>query len=196
MAYLESAIVVYLRALYYPSGFQFPLFDVPLSILLTEIGREIATIIMLWAVAKLISNNKRQCFAFFIYNFGIWDIWYYIWLKILINWPSSLLEWDILFLIPVPWVSPVLAPILISISFIFVGWLILKYEYRNKPIPINIKDWLIEILAAFIIILSFLWETKVVIEKGIPQYYPWWLLIFAMALGLFVFFRKFKEVRK
>src|SRR4029450_9032556 len=72
MAYLESAIVVYLRRLYYPQGLSFPLsiadieglrhlmarqpvFDFPLAIidtptLLLELGREAATMVMLAAV--------------------------------------------------------------------------------------------------------------------------------------------------
>ena len=97
MAYLESAVVVYLRELYYPDGFQFPLNNIPPRILVTEIGREVATILMLYAFAKSVGRNYREVFAYFTFNFGIWDIWYYIWLKLMLGWPASLLDWDVLF---------------------------------------------------------------------------------------------------
>ena len=128
MAYLESAVVVYLREIYYPNGFSFPLQEITPFILIIEIGREIATIIMLFAVSYFMSKNKRELFAFFSFNFGMWDIWYYIWLKLLLDWPQSLLTWDVLFLIPVPWIAPVLAPILVSVSLIIASLIILKLE--------------------------------------------------------------------
>ena len=116
MAYLESAVVVYLRELYYPDGFQFPLTGIPLRILIIEIGREAATILMLYAYAKSVGSNGREVMAYFSLNFGVWDIWYYIWLKLLLDWPATILDWDILFLIPVPWVGPVLAPVIVSLA--------------------------------------------------------------------------------
>jgi hypothetical protein len=195
MAYLESAVVVYLRIQYYPGGFHFPLVDIPIPILLIEIGREVATIIMIWSVAKLISKSRQECFAFFIYIFAIWDICYYLWLKLFIDWPGSLLEWDVLFLIPVPWIGPVLAPVIVSLSFILTAYLILKYEYKNKRIPLTKKDWMLEIGAGLIIVFTFFWETGTSISKGIPQYYPWWLFIATMILGLFVFFRRLHKIR-
>jgi hypothetical protein len=194
MAYIEAAIVVYLRAAYYPSGFQFPLIDVPLAILLTEIGREVATIVMLWTVARLISKTGRECFAFFAYNFGVWDIWYYIWLKILINWPSSLLEWDVLFLIPLPWIGPVLAPVIVSAALIFSALVILKHEAQKKPVILGKAGWFLEILAGIIIVLSFLRETNTIITKEVPQDYPWWLFISGLGLGIVVFWRRVKKI--
>jgi hypothetical protein len=43
--YIWSAVVVYLRALYYPRGFGFPLEEMSLFIYLIEVGREAATIL-------------------------------------------------------------------------------------------------------------------------------------------------------
>ena len=125
MAYLESAVVVYLRELYFPEGFSFPIKIMPLTLSLIEIGREVATIFMLLSIAYLSSKKSWSRFAYFMIAFGIWDIWYYIWLKIFLNWPSSLLTWDLLFLIPVPWVGPVLAPVIVSVSLVGAGVLIL-----------------------------------------------------------------------
>src|SRR5215471_13766120 len=110
MAYLESAIVVYLRRLYYPHGFDFPLVIIDIPTLLLELGREAATIVMLATVGIAAGRTKVGKGAYFLLLFGVWDICYYIWLKAFVEWPSSLLTWDVLFLIPVPWVGPVLAP--------------------------------------------------------------------------------------
>ncbi len=106
MAYLESAIVVYLRLLYYPEGFIFPIKIIPNEIFLIELGRELATIFMLASISFLIGARFVDRFSYFLFAFGVWDIFYYVWLKLFINWPDSLLTDDLLFLIPVPWISP------------------------------------------------------------------------------------------
>ena len=82
--------------------------------LFIEIGREAATMLMLAAIALAVARNTRQWTAAFAIAFGVWDIVFYACLKLLLGWPASLFTWDILFLIPVPWVGPVLAPVLIS----------------------------------------------------------------------------------
>jgi hypothetical protein len=196
MAYLESTIVVYLREIYYPGGFAFPLSDIPTFIYFIEIGREAATIVMLWAISRLIAKNVRELLAYFAFNFGVWDIWYYIWLKILLNWPASLLDWDVLFLIPVPWLSPVLAPLLVSLALILAAYIILKSEDNNKPLVLSRLDWILEITAGLIVILSFLTEIDVLIMKQKPVYYPWWLFSVGMVVGLVVFLRRAAEARR
>jgi hypothetical protein len=102
MAYLESAVVVYLREIFYPEGFIFPIKLITDKISLIEIGREAATIIMLATIALLSSRMKQEKFYFFLLAFGVWDIFYYFWLKVFINWPQTLLTDDLLFLIPIP----------------------------------------------------------------------------------------------
>ena len=184
MAFMESAIVVYLRELYYPLGFNFPLNDIPLFIGLVEIGREAATIIMLVTLALLLGKNKREIFAYFSYSFAVWDIGYYIWLKTLINWPSSLLEWDILFLIPAPWIGPVLAPVLVSFGLIAAAILILYREKENQPVQIGAWAWLVEIGCGLIIISSFL---TVPLEAGVPIDYSWMLFLSGFIPGVLVF---------
>src|SRR5215204_495359 len=118
MGFMETAIVVYLRKIYYPGGFQFPLVPMEADLVLVEILREAATIIMLVGIGILIGKNTSQKFAYFIYCFAIWDLCYYIFLKLLLDWPESLLTPDILFLIPVPWVGPVIGPCIISMTMI------------------------------------------------------------------------------
>jgi hypothetical protein len=190
MAYLESAVVVYLRELYYPNGFQFPLTGLPVRILITEIGREAATILMLFSYAKSVGRNGREMMAYFSFNFGVWDIWYYIWLKVLLDWPETLLDWDILFLIPIPWVGPVLAPVLVSFTLICAGYIILRSEIQLKPIKLTRSDWILETISGSIIISSFLTQMKDQMTIDIPDYYPWWLFIIGFLLGIFTFARR------
>ena len=129
MAALESAVVVYLRELYYPNGFTVAFKLIDEHILLVEIARELATLIMLISIAYLIGHNRADRFAYFLLSFAVWDIFYYVWLKVFIDWPASILGWDILFLIPITWLSPVLAPVICSLTMIVLAIVILR---KNK----------------------------------------------------------------
>lgn len=158
MAYLESAVVVYLRALTYPEGFTFPMQPIGRNIALTEIFREAATIIMLIGAGILAGKNFTERFAWFLYSFAIWDIFYYVFLKILINWPSSLLTWDILFLIPVTWVGPVISPVIVSLTMILLAGFIIYFNSKNLKVRINWQIWTLLINGSLVLILSFIWD--------------------------------------
>lgn len=137
MGYVEAAVVVYLRALYYPDGFDIPMqvgfpyirftripqFEgrIPPPILRIEVGREVATIVMLSALALLAGGTAVEKVAVFLLAFGVWDIFYYVFLKVLLGWPSSLRTLDVLFLIPVPWVGPVWLPLSIAMAMAVAG---------------------------------------------------------------------------
>ncbi len=110
MAYLESAVVVYLRMLYYPEGFTVLLKSMPLSVYFIELSRETATIVMLVVVARLALRPFWLRLSAFLFLFAGWDIFYYLWLYLLIHWPPSLKTRDILFLIPLAWIGPVWSP--------------------------------------------------------------------------------------
>jgi hypothetical protein len=190
MAYIESAVVVYLRELFALNGIQFPIIEMTTHILVTEVGREVATILLLFAYAKSIGRNSREVMAYFMLNFGIWDIWYYVWLKALLNWPATLLDWDILFLIPLPWIGPVLAPVLVAFSLVLAGYLILRHETENNPIRLNLADWILEIISGIIIILSFLIPNDFQSTIDVPGNYPWWLFLVGLIFGWVVFLRR------
>jgi hypothetical protein len=49
MGFLETAVVIYLRLIYYPGGFEFPLKPIEPAIAKVEFMREMATVIMLVA---------------------------------------------------------------------------------------------------------------------------------------------------
>jgi hypothetical protein len=158
MAFLESAVVIYLRAIYYPYGFDFPLAPIDKSFALVEIGREGATVLMLLAIGMIAGKSYLQRFAYFLYCFAIWDIFYYVFLYILIAWPGSLLTWDVLFLIPVAWVGPVIAPILIAITMIYLGLMIILGLEKNRPVKIKALPWIALIAGSLVLILSFTWD--------------------------------------
>ena len=156
MAYLESAVVVYLRALYSPDGSDLMLNRIPPQIIHIEIFREAATIIMLAAVSILAGHSRRQRTGAFIFCFGIWDIFYYIWLKILINWPAGLMDRDILFLIPTIWVGPVLAPVLISVGLVVTGIVLFIRTVSERPVRNRWLSWILIPGGCGLMIESFL----------------------------------------
>ncbi|MBL7937840.1 MAG: hypothetical protein JNL43_00655 [Flavobacteriales bacterium] len=155
MAFLESAVVVYLRALYYPEGFDFPLVPMSATLVTTEVWREAATLIMLLVPGALVARSALERFAWFCFGFGVWDIFYYVWLKVLLDWPSSLASRDLLFLIPVPWVGPVWAPCVVSLGLIGLA-VVLLYGRSKRPSGLVDKwSWALFIIGALVIILSF-----------------------------------------
>lgn len=95
-------------------------------ILSLELWRELSTIIILITVALLAGKTIKEKVAYFLLAFGVWDIFYYIFLRLLVGWPKSLFDMDVLFLIPVAWISPVILPILISVTMIILAIFLLK----------------------------------------------------------------------
>lgn len=166
MAYLEASVVVYLRELYSPGGFTFPLKILPTRIFLTECGREIATILMLIAVGVVAGRNYYSSFAYFLFSFGVWDIFYYVWLKVLLNWPPSLMTWDVLFLIPVVWVGPVLAPIICSFTMIVFAFTILYLQEKNLSFRLKFFEWAAVWMGASVILFTFIWDYSYLIVEG------------------------------
>ena len=122
MAYVEATVVVYFRQAHYPENLLviFPPKIISERYLLIELAREVATIVMMLAMALIAARSLVSVFAVFIYVFGLWDIFYYFWLKVTIGWPVSWSEWDILFLIPWAWLGPWLTAV--AIAFLFVIW--------------------------------------------------------------------------
>jgi len=155
MGFMEAAVVIYLRALYYPEGFSFPLMIIDYNIAITEFIREIATIIMLAGAGILAGKKNIERFAFFIFSFAVWDIFYYIFLKFILNWPDSFFTWDILFMVPVTWVGPVLAPVINSLTMVFLAGSILFILKKNEKVKIGVATWALLILGSGVIIFSY-----------------------------------------
>lgn len=190
MAWVEAAVVYYLRTMvnridpYQPD---------PLPIMgrlgAAELVREAATLIMLLAVGVLAGRSWRSRLGFAAVAFGLWDIFYYVFLKVLCGWPHSLLDWDILFLLPLPWWGPVLAPVLISILLIVWGTL----AAVEKPAPhresLRKIAWALSAVGAGLALYVFMTDTLHAASDGshavrvvLPQTFNWRL--FGVALSL------------
>jgi hypothetical protein len=156
MAYLEAAIVVYLRQLFDIGDLilQVPPFDKQIAAI--ELGRELATLIMLLAIGWIAGHNIQSRLSFTLMAFGAWDIFYYLWLNIFIGWPKSFIDPDLLFLIPLPWWGPVLSPILISILMIIGGVAVLTKNEKDAPIRFSLSFWIPLILGVLLMLYSFM----------------------------------------
>jgi hypothetical protein len=206
--YVEGAVVVDLRAVYVPLHQKlhpevdrdelFPLITLDelrsagpghVRSVVVELVREAATLVMLAAVPWLFARNFHQWIAGFMIGFGVWDLAYYATLKLVLDWPSSWLTWDILFLLPLPWSGPVLAPVLVSVSIIGAGIVILWRESVGSPMLIRRRHWSAIVLGGLIVVASFCWEARSIALGSKPGAFPWWVFIAGELLGLAAFGR-------
>jgi hypothetical protein len=201
--YLEAAVVVYLRAIYDPIREQlhpgrrpndlFPLIS-PQQLadagpgnarrLHIEIGREAATLAMLAGIALAAGRNFNQQVAAFVIAFGLWDISFYAFLRLMIHWPESLFTWDILFLIPVPWVGPVIAPVIVALSMVVCGLI----SFARGGVPLRPLQWMAIIAGGAIVFLSFIWDFRNTTAGGLPNPFNWALFLAGEAVALSGFF--------
>jgi hypothetical protein len=201
--YLEAAVVSYLRYLhapvlhrFYPARSTNELFPLltpdeaaqsgpqERKVLLTEVGREASTIVMLAAVALAIATNLGQWTAAFAIAFGVWDITFYLFLKVLLDWPASLFTWDILFIIPVPWVAPVIAPVIVSAAMVLAGIWHLRREATAHPVALGVRNWLCLFAGAAVIVISFALDHANISAGRMPHPFHWTVFAAGMAIGL------------
>jgi hypothetical protein len=201
--YVEAAVVSYLRQLHEPARQRFypgrsPSELFPLltfdqlqatgadqqRTLVTEIGREAATIIMLAAVALAVARNAAQWAAAFVIAFGTWDITFYVFLKVLLGWPASWFTWDILFLIPVPWAGPVLAPVLVSAVMIAAGAWHLRRDARGDSVGISKAQWVGIMISALVIVVSFSMDYRNLMKGGMPNPFNWAVFSAGLLIGV------------
>ncbi|NVM20996.1 MAG: hypothetical protein HWN68_04375 [Desulfobacterales bacterium] len=207
-AWVESSVVVYLREIYYEGSFYFPLIvewqDGKLAVdhlMHIEFGREIATVLMLVAVGCAAGKNALQKFCFLMIAFGLWDIFYYVWLWVMAGWPESLMTWDLLFFVPLPWVGPVITPVLIALTMTAAGSLIIYYEEKGCVIRWRWYDWVIESACGVLIIVAFCWDWKNIMQApdglprtGIPNTFAWWLYLPAYLFSVVYFAVRFRQI--
>lgn len=203
--YVEAAVVVYLRSIYTPVRAHFysvtpdqvfPLLTVAqlrrlgpehVARLRIELGRELATLLMLAGAAMVAARSLREWVAAFVLCFGVWDITFYLFLKLLINWPASVLTWDILFLIPVPWTGPVIAPVITSSSMIASGLLLLLREYNKRPVHMTALERGGIVLGGVFVISAFMWDFRNTASGGNPNPFNWILFVVGETIGLLSF---------
>jgi hypothetical protein len=186
--FVESSVVVYLRALYYPEGFHLPLKLMHHQHLVTEVAREAATIVMLVAAAMIAGSKAWERFGYFLVAFGIWDVFYYVWLKALIRWPYSLTDWDVLFLIPLPWIGPVIAPLLVSVFMIAYGSMIVLRMSAGEYFSPRFPSWILSISATIVLLYSFISDIGATTQGQSPVEYRYELLIASILLYTAGFF--------
>jgi len=185
MAFLESAVVVYLqRALGIDPRALFPVRDPALTgdLALIEVGREAATLVMLVAVGWLAGRSGLERLAWTAVAFGTWDILYYAWLWAFIGWPPSLGTWDLLFLIPVPWAGPVWAPAAISLALVGFGLAAARRLRTGGSVRASLAHVAAGVAGGLLVIVSFCWNAPLVLDGGTPTDFPW--PVFAVGLAL------------
>jgi len=155
MALFESAVVIYLREIMYPEGFRFPLAPIHPHLVLTEILREASTLVMLICIGLLAAKSFSQRFAWFVFSFAIWDIFYYVFLWLLLGWPESLMTWDVLFLIPATWTGPVITPLLITLLMLLLSATILVNAEKGKNTRLQSLEWTGLIAGSVIVVIAF-----------------------------------------
>lgn len=190
MAWMEAATVVYLRALVgriepYQAN------PLPTSVGLgqTELIREAATLIMLLTVGLLAGRTWRSRLAYALIAFGVWDIFYYVFLAVIAHWPRSIMDWDVLFLIPLPWWGPVIAPVLIALLMIIGGTLVGQFDRPDRPIWPGRRAQLLNaagVILALVVFMTNALQTlggaANVVRRVLPAYFNWPLFVVALTL--------------
>jgi len=194
LAYIETAVVVYLREIFYVGGFIFPIADQTadpqwLNLIPVEVGREAATLVVLLTSAWLIGSDFSSRLAYFLTVFAVWDIFYYVWLKVLLNWPVSIMDWDILFLIPALWASPVLAPVLISLAMLGMAVAILYRQGRAKPLRAGKADIAGFVIISVLIIAMFCRAGLHITQENYQAFFSWPIFLLCLLSGVLVFIR-------
>lgn len=187
MAYLESACVAYLqKALGIVPTRLFPVLD-PADLggfAAIEVGREAATLVMLWSLGWLLGRSGVERLAWTSIAFGVWDIAYYGWLVVFLDWPTSLGTWDLLFLIPGPWAGPVWAPMAVSVALIGFGLAVVKGSTAGHKVRLNRAHWLGLILGGLITVWAFMWNAPLILDGGVPTAFPAPLFALGMTTGI------------
>ena len=190
MAWVEAAAVYYLRSLidriepYQP--YPLPMAD---GFGEAELIREIATLIMLLTVGWLAGATWRARLGYSVVAFGVWDIFYYVFLRVLTGWPKSLLDWDILFLIPLPWWGPVWAPVSIALLMILWGTFMTKVEWSPISSGSHWKFLALGGIGAALALFTFMADAIRMADQGsealrnmLPVRFNWPLFGVALAL--------------
>lgn len=193
MAYVEAAAVLYLRTIYGgidPVAARRPPFDPLPDFVWVEIWREAATMVMLGAVAFLAAATPGGRIGAFGVAMGTWDIFYYVFLRVFSGWPGSPFAPDVLFLIPLPWWGPVLAPVLVALAIVGAGAAAMARELGDGLPGLRRSDGVAVLLGAGICLVAFMSSALAALPDGIEAAYyarggafPWALFLIGLALG-------------
>ena len=189
MAWVEAATVYYLRVMV--DRVQ-PYQENPLPIQgvlgQVELVREAATLVMLVTVGMLAGRTRRAQAGYAAIAFGVWDIFYYLFLRIIGGWPGSLFDWDILFLLPLPWWGPVLAPISIAVLMIVEGTLESRREVSGSAPSVERRLGRLQGLGILLALYVFMADALSALHHGLdasmvlPETFDWPLFCMAFSL--------------
>lgn len=185
-ALVEAAVVVYLRAL--AGNALFPLHNALQSLgprlQSLEVWREAATLILLLVPALLVQAPGLVRAAAFLLVFSVWDLGYYGFLWLLTGWPGTVMTYDILFLIPRPWISPVVCPVIVAATAMLASTVYI-YLARNRAVRVPGASEMLAMLAGVAaMFLSFIWESEYYLKGGLPPRFPWWLFLTGYGVAL------------
>jgi hypothetical protein len=190
MAWMESATVLYLRTLVGRVD-PYQIAPLPPHVLLgnVELIREIATLVMLFTMGWLAGREFRTRFSYTLVAFGVWDIFYYVFLAVMSPWPRSVMDWDVLFLIPLPWWGPVLAPCIVAGLMVVGGTLVTQFEGNDGPQWPSHKtvllNWVGILLALYVFMehaIHVLPQGEAALRAALPTRFNWPLFVLALAL--------------
>jgi hypothetical protein len=181
--FMEASVVIYLRELLYPDGFLFPLALPGGRVLGVELGREVATLVMLAGTAAAAGRTAWGRFGIFAFLFGVWDLVYYLVLWAVLGWPESLFTWDVLFLLPGIWSGPVLSAGLIAVSLVIAGGYLMRTEEGPGRFRPGAGVWFPGAISLGLLLWAFLANHGVVKEGGVPEAFPWGLYTAGFLLG-------------
>ena len=190
MALLEAAVVAYLRTLIGRiDPYQASPLPVPAHLMRIELAREAATLVMLGAVAWLAGRERRTRLGYFLVAFGVWDLFYYVFLVPMTGWPRSVLDWDVLFLIPLPWWGPVLAPVSIAALMVAGGTLVSQFPRagrapwpRRWPLAVGLAGVLLALYTFMADALRAPHWSAQALAGVLPTRFDWPLFALALAL--------------
>ena len=190
MAWVEAASVYYLRAMV-DRLLPYQANPLPMTGVLepVELVREAATLVMLLMVGALAGWTWATRLGYTAIAFGVWDISYYAFLKIIFDWPTSVFDWDVLFLLPLPWWGPVLAPVCIAVLMIACGTLISQRggQHADRSAPWQL--WSLSWLGIALALVIFMTDSLRALPQGLdatrhvlPQTFNWPVFIVALVL--------------
>lgn len=190
--YVEAVLVVYLRELFYPGGFAFPISIPDHFVLPWEHAREWATMAMLLAPAMLVAPTGWGRFGAFAFLFGVWDLAYYLGLWLVLGWPSSLFTWDLLFLVPRIWAGPVLSAAAMAVSLVAAGVILLEREAKGRAPRHVWWGWPAAAISLGLLLWAFMANDGAVREGRMPEGFPWGIYAAGYLLGWAVFGLSFR----
>ena len=190
MAWVEAASVYYLRVLV-DRVIPYQENPLPMRGILGEVElvREAATLLMLLTVGMLAGRTWHTRLGYTAIAFGVWDILYYIFLRVMCDWPQSLLDWDILFLLPLPWWGPVLAPVSIALLMIVWGTLATQSDDPGPVSSLTRATWGSSCLGIVLALYVFMADALRTVHQGLdvtrhvlPTSFNWSLFWVAFTL--------------